>query len=321
MEKKVFEDRFLSLQPQVFSLLIKNILKYRLSHAYLFVGESGVGKHSLAKWLAKARFCVNLDKEGKPCLTCNQCMRIENDLHPDVFIVYTEDKIIKVEQIRALKKELNHSGFESGQKVVIIQAADKMNQNSQNSLLKFLEEPHPGVLIILETASAARLLLTIISRMQVLKFRELPAGKLKTDLLDRGIEVSVADILSSLTNSLENAISLAESEEFLSLLPLVQKWFYLLEKRDMQAFIYVSSSLVVAVKKREDQELALDLLRVLWQQKMEMITKSDANNSSLQYAKGLEKILEAKKKFQSNVNFQNVSEQLILKIREDIIWK
>ncbi|MDR1472941.1 MAG: DNA polymerase III subunit delta' [Lactobacillales bacterium] len=315
VEKEVIEQKFLSLQPQAFSLLSKNILKHRLSHAYLFVGESGVGKHSLAKWLAKAKLCTNVDEDGKPCLICNQCVRIEDGFHPDVYIVGTQAQSIKVEQIRALKKELSCSGFESRQKVVIIQAADKMNQSSQNSLLKFLEEPNCGVLIILETSSAARLLPTIISRMQVLKFCELPVKKLKKHLLNHGIEDRTAAILSGLTNNFEEAISLAESEDFLNLLSLVQKWFYLLEKRDMQAFIYVGSNLVSVMKKKKEQELTLDLLRVLWQQKMEMIVKSDADSSSLQYAKGLEKILEAKKKLQSNVSFQNVSEQLILKIR------
>jgi DNA polymerase-3 subunit delta' len=319
VEKEVIEQKFLSLQPQAFSLLAKNILKHRLSHAYLFVGESGVGKHSLAKWLAKAKLCADIDEEGKPCLTCNQCVRIEDGFHPDVYIVCTQGQTIKVEQIRELKKELSCSGFESRQKVVIIQAADKMNQSSQNSLLKFLEEPSHGVLIILETSSAAKLLPTIISRMQVLKFCELPVKKLKKHLLNHGIDDRTADILSSLTNSFEEAISLVESEDFLNLLSLVQKWFYLLEKRDMQAFIYVGSNLVSVVKKKKEQELTLDLLRVLWQQKMEMIAKSDTDSSSLQYAKGLEKILEAKKKLQSNVSFQNVSEQLILKIRKDIV--
>ncbi|MDR1521985.1 MAG: sigma 54-interacting transcriptional regulator [Streptococcaceae bacterium] len=314
MKKEIFEQKFLSLQPQVFMLLAKNILKQQLSHAYLFVGESGVGKHTLAKWLAKGRFCEAVDEKRRPCLVCHQCVRIEEEINPDVLFVYEKGKNITVEQIRTLKKELSCSGFESEKKVVIIQASDKMNQSSQNSLLKFLEEPNDGVLIILEVVAAARLLPTIISRMQVLNFRKLPAKELMNHLLNCKIKKDMAHLLSDLTNNFEEAVSLSQNEEFLNLLFLVKKWFYLLEKRDTYAFIYVGSSLVPVIKKRANQELALELLRVFWQQKMKMIIKNNEKISALTYAQGLEKILEAKKKFQSNVNFQNVSEQLVLKL-------
>ena len=151
-----------TIQPIVFRQLQNSFEHGRLAHAYLFEGDQGTGKAELALWFAKHQFCLNLQEE-MPCETCNNCLRITSKDHPDVVEIEPDGQSIKVDQIRALQSELTKSGFESAKKVVIIHQAEKMNMNSANSLLKFLEEPPANFMIILETQSLGKILPTIRS--------------------------------------------------------------------------------------------------------------------------------------------------------------
>lgn len=161
-----------TIQPIVFRQLQNSFEHGRLAHAYLFEGDQGTGKAELALWFAKHQFCLNLQEE-MPCETCNNCLRITSKDHPDVVEIEPDGQSIKVDQIRALQSELTKSGFESAKKVVIIHQAEKMNMNSANSLLKFLEEPPANFMIILETQSLGKILPTIRSRCQIIHFQAL----------------------------------------------------------------------------------------------------------------------------------------------------
>lgn len=145
----------------------------------IFEGDQGTGKAELALWFAKHQFCLNLQEE-MPCETCNNCLRITSKDHPDVVEIEPDGQSIKVDQIRALQSELTKSGFESAKKVVIIHQAEKMNMNSANSLLKFLEEPPANFMIILETQSLGKILPTIRSRCQIIHFQALSTERLQS---------------------------------------------------------------------------------------------------------------------------------------------
>ena len=76
--------------------LKKSIARDRLSHAYLFIGEKGVGKLNCAKTFAKLLYCQN---ENKPCGLCISCKQIEALKHPNVLYISPEGQNIKKEQI------------------------------------------------------------------------------------------------------------------------------------------------------------------------------------------------------------------------------
>lgn len=172
-------QRLQSIQPIVFRQLQNSFEHGRLAHAYLFEGDQGTGKAELALWFAKHMFCLNLQNE-MPCEKCNNCLRITSKDHPDVVEIEPDGQSIKVDQIRALQSELAKSGFESAKKVVIIHQAEKMNSNSANSLLKFLEEPPANFMIILETQSLGKILPTIRSRCQTIHFQALSTERLQS---------------------------------------------------------------------------------------------------------------------------------------------
>src|SRR5699024_877840 len=132
-------EEIAKVQPLASKIITNSILKKRMSHAYLLQGENGTGKEAIALLIAKGLFCERDSLE--PCNTCLSCSRIASGNHPDVHWIAPQEQSIKKEQIEHLQKEFTYSGFESNQKVYIIEDAETLTINASNRILKFLEEP------------------------------------------------------------------------------------------------------------------------------------------------------------------------------------
>jgi len=160
-------------QTKALTLLSRAVASGRLAHAYLFVGPDGVGKTTVALDLAATLLC-RLPEEGRPCGRCPGCMKYRSGNHPDFVRIRPDGAAIKIDQIRELKKSLNFAPFESGVRIVLLEEVQTMRREAGNSLLKALEEPPPGNLLILIGTGAGMILDTIVSRCQVIPFTPLP---------------------------------------------------------------------------------------------------------------------------------------------------
>ena len=138
----------------------------RLPQGLLIVGRRGLGRHRLAQAIAAAALCARPGPDGRACGDCASCRQVAAETHPDLLHVRVrEDKTaILVEQIRDLARALSLSSGSHGRRCAIIHEAERMNRASANALLKTLEEPRPGVSIILVTDRLAALPVTIASR-------------------------------------------------------------------------------------------------------------------------------------------------------------
>lgn len=305
-------QRIADLQPVVFRQLQHSFEQNRLAHAYLFEGDSGTGKHEVALWLTKHLFCTDLQNH-QPCNHCNNCRRINDGEHPDVIQIEPEGQTIKVDQIRLLQKEFSKSGFETNRKVIMIQQAEKMNASSANSLLKFLEEPPMELLIILETVAAGRILPTIKSRCQLLHFRGLSKEQLTEKLQEAEITKSTAELLSNLTNSFDKAVEISQEEWFNDAKEAIRQWGSYLLAQDPQAFIYVQKKLTKILKEKPQQQLALEILGYLLKKKRQEALAENNLTEALRITELQEYLLQANQKFEANVSFQNILEQLALR--------
>lgn len=139
------------------------IKEKRLPHAILIEGDAGTGRHTLADFIATAAVCEN---DNAPCGECKACLMAASQNHPDISVTAPEEnkKNIAVAQIRALKSETNVKPHQAKRRVFIIDFADTLNEQSQNALLKVLEEPPGPAMFILIAETKASLLETIISR-------------------------------------------------------------------------------------------------------------------------------------------------------------
>ena len=132
----------------------------KISHSYMFVGKTGIGKKLFAREFARG-LLGDLDKD---ILNFEDYKEIEP---------LDGKKIIAVDQIREIIKEANELPTESEKRVFVIDEADKMNVEAQNSILKTLEEPPEYVVIILIVTNENKMLETIKSRCNILKFDSL----------------------------------------------------------------------------------------------------------------------------------------------------
>ncbi|MEZ5499641.1 MAG: DNA polymerase III subunit delta' [Steroidobacteraceae bacterium] len=140
----------------------------RMPHALLLHESRGCGGEWLALQTAMLLLCRKREAGNAPCGTCPDCRRVVHREHPD--LLWTEpdaDKQqLRVDQIRELGAELALTTHGGGARVAVVTPAESMNAAAANALLKSLEEPPPGTVIILVTADASRLPATIRSRCQ-----------------------------------------------------------------------------------------------------------------------------------------------------------
>ena len=146
------------------------ILEHRLPHAFLIDGPDGSGKTTLALEIAAALNCEHKDDGSYPlpCGSCNSCRRIYEGGFTDVKHVrkQSDKATLGVGELRELKTDMYLSSTESDYKIYIIDDAEKMTVEAQNSLLISLEEPPSGVIILLLADGTDKVLTTIKSRAQ-----------------------------------------------------------------------------------------------------------------------------------------------------------
>src|SRR5581483_3427533 len=165
-------------QQQVVELLQRSLARGRLAHAYLFNGHQLAMLEALARTLAKTLNCrqpKRATSDGPPIDCCDQCLscrKIDSANHPDIHWVRPESKsrVITIDQMRDVMREIHLKPSEAEHKVAMIVAADRLNPQAANAFLKTLEEPPAKSSLILLTTEPQRILETIISRCLRLNF-------------------------------------------------------------------------------------------------------------------------------------------------------
>ncbi|GAF14334.1 DNA polymerase III delta prime subunit [Bacillus sp. JCM 19046] len=318
-------------QPQVVPMLLSSIKKNRMAHAYIFEGQAGSGKQSIAQLMAKSYFCTN--KDGyEPCLTCSNCNRIESGNHPDVHVIEPEGQSIKKEQIEFLQKEFAYRSVETSAKIYVINDANKMTVSAANSLLKFLEEPQGETLALLLTEQPAQLLPTIKSRSQQLRFLPPTNERLAKQLMNDGVDKNHAYFLAELTGNKEAALQLTDADWSFQARSVVLQLMHELYTRPDQAAMTLVDKWIPLMGNRLQQETGLEMI-VLWLRdllytqvgKQGNLIFSDCQKqfdeialltSQRVISQSLANVLEAKRQLSANVSIQLVMERLLFTIQE-----
>lgn len=314
-------------QPKVVKLLENSIKKDRLSHAYLFEGEKGTLKFETALYFAKMLLCTSPEK---PCLQCHNCRRIKNYTHPNVIIIEPIKNIIRKQQIVDLQKEFSKTSVEPGFKVYIIRDIDLINTNAANSLLKFLEEPHPGIYAILTTSNINRILSTIKSRSQIVQFSSLNKKIVEEELIETGYPVSTSCAISNLTNSISTAKEIIDNENFTEIFELVKELNNILAANEESIIIYFeeNSSIIYQDKSISDIFLSLliiyqkdilnykidDVQNIVFKEEIDTINLIAKDKTKNRLIEDLEKMLSLKSRLNSYINERLAYDNLLLSL-------
>lgn len=223
------------------------IINRSISHAYLLEGDRSIDKLSLAEDFVKAILCK--ESEGDSCECCPSCNKINHGNHEDVIYLAAEGSSIKDEAVEELQSRLKKKPYVGDRNIVILQDADTMTLRAQNRLLKTLEEPAPGTVLILISENMENLAQTILSRCVIFKLNPFETLEYK-NVLDGAILIAdmlldgkpfyqISGSLSEYTSSKETAF------EFLDAL---ESWY-----RDLAVCEYDSENrLIFHIDREED---------------------------------------------------------------------
>ncbi len=166
--------------------LLRAALAEGPAHAYLFYGPPGVGKRAAA-----ITFAAQLI--GEPG-------RVERGTHPDVYLLEPVGDQIRIDDIRELRRDLHMRPFEAERRVYLLYAAETMNEDAADALLKDLEEPPPYAVIVLVADDLGPLPETILSRCQLVPFTRLSERAVREEIAARapGLDPAEASALARL---------------------------------------------------------------------------------------------------------------------------
>lgn len=147
----------------------------RAHHALLITGPAGLGKKALALNYAQALLCESPREGGLACSVCAGCTYVASRTHPDLRVLdlweiddkddeWVEAGEIRIDRVRELIDMVAMTSHRGGARVGVISPAERMNANAANALLKTLEEPPPGTMLVLTSNQPGRLLPTVASR-------------------------------------------------------------------------------------------------------------------------------------------------------------
>lgn len=161
-----------------------------ISHAYLLEGDRTIDKLGLAENFVKAILCR--EGSGDSCEHCLSCHKINHGNHEDVIYLAAEGSSIKDEAVEELQSRLKKKPYVGDRNIVILQDADTMTPKAQNRLLKTLEEPAPGTVMILLSENMENLAQTILSRCVIFRLNPFETPEYR-DVLEGTIRI--ADML------------------------------------------------------------------------------------------------------------------------------
>lgn len=308
----------------------------KVSHAYIFEGERGCGKRTIAEAFAAALQCEHQKEGTDACGTCKSCKQAASKNHPDIIhIVHDKPNSIGVEEIREqVVNDIQIKPYNSKYKIYIISEAEKLTVQAQNALLKTIEEPPAYGIVMLLTDNASILLPTILSRCVVLSMKPAADNLVKKYLMEH---VQIPDYQADLCvafaqGNVGKAIRLATSENFNEIKAAALD--LLKNVKGMEISEIITSVKAVSEFKIDIQDY-LDLLAVWYRDVLYFKATKDINGLVFQdqykdiskQAKqssyeGIEQIVEGIKRanvrLKANVNFDITMELLFLLIKENV---
>lgn len=311
-------------QKTVVRLLKNSFDNDRLFHTYLFSGPRGSLKMDAAIYLASLILCDN----GGACGSCEECVNIDKWSNEHLFIVSPDGDSIKKEQIEALEHEFGYKSDHT--RVFIIQQIDKATLTAANTLLKFLEDLPSNCFGIILTENINKVLPTIKSRSQIVNFLPISSDVVRDELIQKGIELEKAHIISKITNNLSIASRYTKSKNLDKAIDLVKHISEEIEQRNNPYLVFMNEGQFLYTLDRDKARIFFDLMVIIQDDKVNyLINRKDKMTfKSLEYTnicllkeeeiEILEIILKFRERMDTNANIDMIYTQMFVEIERAI---
>ncbi len=239
---------------RILNLLRQTVAGARPAHAYLFSGPEGIGKKLVAVRFAAMLNCPHPQDDSSA--SCPVCRRICEEKHPDFIIEKPLRGMIRIDRVRQIQSFFQFAPIEGFYRVAIVDDAHSMNRAAQNALLKTLEEPPAGRVLILVTSKPFLLLPTVRSRCRRIRF-----GPIRNDILAEILErqgldpEKVALVAATSGGSVARALEMSASH----FLDLRRQMIDMLA--DSQS-VGIRANLELSAELSKDRDLALDAIGI-----------------------------------------------------------
>ena len=284
-------DELKASQPVAWQVLSKALKKSRPAHAYLFYGPKSAPKKEMGLLLAQSLFCTHPDEEGFACQECEECRRVEKEESLDFYWLHegglrsgkamtrkeldnwwksggqdVPDKKVKgswhivKDDILAVQDAFSTPARSGDYQVYIMEDYDRVTPEASNSLLKFLEEPQPGIIGILEADDINRVLDTIQSRCQLIPFRPVPA-RLESLYASQIEDPFMASLLAREGYEQSRVDAFIEQPLFASLHGLAKSYWQ--DRKSHTAILELQQTLFASRKNALSRELCVLFLQII----------------------------------------------------------
>lgn len=302
-------------QPTVYNMLMNAINNNKLSHAYIFDSNGNSDVFDIVLSFVKMILCKEISDENE---ISTLCKRIDDGNYLDVKVIEPDGMWIKKDQLLDLQSEFNKRSLEGTKKIYIIKQAERMNAQTANSILKFLEEPVDDIIAILIVDNVNLLLSTIISRCQLIKLNK------------RGFDSSSLVNFSNLVKN--NELNNLSEEDKIKFTQNVLNFISYVENNGLNAIVYAKSLWHNNFKDRNACEIALELMIMFYYDVMKYMSKTSGlffedkidsvqaiadKNDFISISKKIECIDEAKNNVKRNLNINLLIDKLIIEMCGD----
>ncbi len=229
-------------QPIFYNIVMNAIKNDKISHAYIFDSNGNPDAIDMIFSFVKEIICKDINDKNT---IENVCRRIDDGNYIDVKIIEPDGLWIKKDQLLDLQSEFSKKSIEGNKKVYIIKSADKMNVQTANSILKFLEEPIDDIIAILIVDNINLVIQTIVSRCQIIKLNKKP--------------MSLKSIDNFSSYFYQEKYSLFKDEEKSKMIDDVLSFIMFLENNGLDTIVYSKKIWHNNFKDRELSILAVNL--------------------------------------------------------------
>lgn len=300
-------------QPIIYQTFVNAINNKQLSHAYLLSGEAGTPILGTAFLLAKSLICEH--PSPLACGVCPTCLRLDGGSYADFVFLDGSEQTIKKEAVQDLSESFERTALEDANKLIyVIHLVENMTPEAVNALLKFLEEPKPGVYGFLTTENEAKVLPTILSRAQILRLWLIPQDLVAKEAISLGINELDANLLANFYNDPVTIKQISDSDDYLAARDAALGFLNALAISSNHALYTSQTETNKLIKSVKSARFYLDLISIILNEIVKVSLNQEPKISELAYqyraalpnvinpSQALLDTLEARSRLDYNVN-------------------